>query len=244
VTIAPSAINELNSTLLSRTDRPASYAFLGIVGDANHSFGYHLSPNQLRANGKPGDYSLILPRDVAGARSFPDDASAWDLGFSDADMVKVTNRLLTAAKAHDPRMAPVREFCGTTDNVNTHPYDLSDGAEGPLNSWDSSHLHHVHLSFYRDASNNYTALSHVLDVICGTKPASATTAPTQEDDDMIYLFRAKDTSKACIIGPAGIVYTDDETVGAAQKVTGRPIQTDLEAYLTRCADELVKAIVK
>lgn len=175
MTVAPAAIMKLSTTLKARADRPKSYVFLGIVGDVNHSFGYHLSKNDLPSS----DYSLQLTRDKNGARQAPTYASAWDLGFNPVEMIAVTNRLLAAAKAKDPRIVNcVREFCGTTTGTHPHPYDVSRNFDDPNNTegWDSSHDTHVHISFYRDVCNNYTALQGILDIICGDWDTMATEA--------------------------------------------------------------------
>lgn len=132
----------------------------GIVGDRAHSFGYHLARNELSGN----DYSVVLPLDRRGSSS---SASALDLSLPQSGMRAVTTRLLNAAKKHDVRLKALREFCGTTDGYNTHPYDLAKRQDGPLNSWDSSHLSHVHLSFYRAYANNYAAIKPIADVING-----------------------------------------------------------------------------
>jgi hypothetical protein len=162
---APARILDVEKEFAQRADRPKSYRFSGVAGDANHSFGYHVDPLEL-----PGsDYSLQTARDRAGAAAYPHDASAWDLSFGPGDMKTVTNRLLTAAKKSDPRMKAVREFCGTLDGRNTYPWDLHGNQSEGINSWDDSHLWHVHISFYRDATEAQIRL--VLDVLCG-KPMS------------------------------------------------------------------------
>jgi hypothetical protein len=210
---APAAIMQLSTTLQSRKDRPGSYTFLGIVGDAAHSFGYHLSNNDLIGLGEGStDYSLQLTRDKTGARATPNYASAWDLGFSDSDMVLVTNRLLTAAVAKNPSLVGIREFCGTTDNVHTHPYDLSNAQDGPLDSWDLSHLHHVHLSFYRDVCNNYNAIKSVLDTICGVTEVSGNGANKMPFLQQ-YTLGAKHT---------GAVYLVDDEPGTTQRWVKTP----------------------
>lgn len=142
----------------------------GIVGDVAHSFGYHLSRNDLGS----GDYSVQLGRDQRGAS---DCASALDVTLPPDLMLTCTSRLLTAAKAGDSRLHGLREFCGTTNGSNTHPYDLSNGQDGPLDSWDSSHLWHIHLSFYRDVADNYAALAPIAHVLAG-----ATLNPDQEEE--------------------------------------------------------------
>jgi hypothetical protein len=161
--LAPAHILNVEKEFRARKDRPSTYRFSGVAGDAAHSFGYHVDPNEL-----PGsDYSLQTSRDRAGARARPRQASAWDLSFGPKDMITVTNRLLAAAKAHDPRMKAVREFCGTRDGRNTYPWDLHSNSSEGINSWDDSHLWHVHISFYRDATESQVRL--ILDVLCGKK---------------------------------------------------------------------------
>lgn len=163
--IAPARILNVEREFSKRPDRPQSYRFSGVAGDVRHSFGYHVDPADLSGS----DYSLQTARDRRGATQHPNDASAWDLSFGPADMILVTRRLLRAAKANDPRMAAVREFCGTLDGNNTYPWDLHGNVSEGINSWDDSHLWHVHVSFYRDASEAQMRL--LLDVLCG-KPAS------------------------------------------------------------------------
>lgn len=163
---APARILDVVRDFERRADRPKSYRLAGVAGDVHHSFGYHVDPAEL-----PGsDYSVQTKRDRRGAAQHPHDASAWDLSFDAGDMVLVTRRLLRAAKAHDPRMIAVREFCGTLDGRNTYPWDLHGNQSEGINSWDSSHLWHVHVSFYRDATEAQIRL--LLDVLCG-KPMSA-----------------------------------------------------------------------
>ena len=136
----------------------------GVVGDAAHSFGYHLAPNQLPRS----DYSLQLAADKRGARRHPDGASALDVTLPADLMQTVTRRLLHAAKNHDPRMRAVREFCGTLNGTQTYPWDVANGnhSEG-VGSWDDSHLWHVHTSFLRDHSYSAKALLDFADVFAG-----------------------------------------------------------------------------
>ena len=164
----PPRISDATQAFEKRPDRPRSYVMAGVVGDVRHMnppMGYHVDPDEL-----PGsDYSVQTQRDRTGADQHPHDASAWDLHFGPAEMIVVTNRLLAAARKNDPRMKAVREFCGTRDGRNTYPWDLHGNVSEGINSWDSGHLSHVHISFYRDASAKQ--IMAVLDVICG-KPAS------------------------------------------------------------------------
>lgn len=145
----------------------------GIVGDIYHSFGYHLARDELPSN----DYSVILELDQEGDSGA---ASALDISLDPNLMITVTNRLLTAARNKSPLMSPVREFCGTTDGINTHPFDLATGIEGPINSWDASHLWHVHISFYRAYSENFDAIKSVIDVITGIQEDTLSAAEVQQ----------------------------------------------------------------
>ena len=154
---APQAIWDLFESIQHQVP---SAVMSGIVGDRSHSFGYHLARNEL-----PGtDYSVQLRRDRAGDAG---SASALDVKFGPVLMRTVTARLLAAARAKDPRLSALREFCGTTDGRSTYPWDLSTGSSEGVGSWDSSHLWHVHLSFYRDAANNGAALAPIAAVIGG-----------------------------------------------------------------------------
>jgi hypothetical protein len=175
---APQAIYTLFATVQNAVPRSV---LSGIVGDQQHSFGYHLSRDSLPAD----DYSVVLPLDKQGDGGA---ASALDISLPPDLMIAVTNRLLAAAKAHDPRLRALREFCGTTDGVHTHPYDLSNGQDGPLDSWDSSHLWHVHLSFYRTYSENSAALAPIADVIAG-RPAKPIPAPITQEAEMAQLLK-------------------------------------------------------
>lgn len=180
---APQAIQQLYSVIASRLPQAQ---LGGIVGDFGHSFGYHLARNDLPST----DYSVVLPLDRQGDGGC---ASALDVTFGEGSplMVECTSRLLAAAKANDPRLRALREFCGTTDGQHTHPYDLSNGQDGPLDSWDASHLAHIHLSFYRAYANDYAALAPIADVFTGAgtaaRPDSSTaTKITPPGDDMSY----------------------------------------------------------
>ena len=97
-------------------------------------------------------------------------------------MRAVTARLVSAAKAGDPRLRALREFGGTTDGVRTHGFDLSTGRES-FGEWDDSHLWHVHLSVYRAYANDAATLSPIASVMVGgpaTQP-SPVSKPTAAD---------------------------------------------------------------
>ncbi len=133
----------------------------GIVGDPNHSFGYHLARNQL-----PGsDYSVQLPADRRGPG---DAASALDITLPPGHMKLLTSRLVKAAQKNDPRLKAVREFCGTLNGWQTYPWQVhpNSASEG-VGSWDDSHLWHIHISFLREFCDNYAALAPVVKVLAG-----------------------------------------------------------------------------
>lgn len=157
---APQAIEDLWAAIHKAV--PAA-VLSGIVGDSAHSFGYHLARRDLPAS----DYSVQLPKDKLGPS---DAASALDVTLNATLMKALTWRLLTAARAHDPRLAAVREFAGTLNGSQVVAWDLSTGAYSY--GWDSSHLWHIHLSFYREYADDTAALAPVADVIAG-KPLPA-----------------------------------------------------------------------
>lgn len=140
----------------------------GILGDRAHTYGYHRCRNVLPA----GDYSRTLPLDQQGDGWA---ASALDVTLPDALMPTVTTRLVNAAKARDPRLKAVREFCGTLNGTQTYPWDLAANRSEGVGTWDDSHLWHVHLSIYRAYANDAAALAPIAAVMVGT-------ATPKEDD--------------------------------------------------------------
>lgn len=132
----------------------------GIVGDTAHSFGYHLARRDLPSS----DYSVHTTLDRRGAS---DCASALDISLSPDLMQKVTRRLHAAAVNRDPRLKALREFCGTLDGSHTYPWDLYTNTSEGIDTWDDSHLWHVHLSFYRAYADDYAALAPIAQVIAG-----------------------------------------------------------------------------
>ena len=184
MTVAPPALVQLTEAFAKRPDRPESYVMGGIVGDAAHMNppeGYHVSYSNL--GGNCSKYGLAFEGDCAAGKAHPDWASAWDLSMDNADMITVTNRLITAAKAKDPRVSMLWEIAGTTNGTNVHAYYLNSNTDDPTNrqQWASSHLHHVHLSFKRSAVTSLATLMPLLDVICGV-PAETEFTVSQIDD--------------------------------------------------------------
>jgi len=62
-------------------------------------------------------------------------------------MMDMTRRVRQAAIMHHPALQAVREFAGTMDGVRVIRFRCADGVE--VSPFDSSHLDHAHLSFWR-----------------------------------------------------------------------------------------------
>lgn len=183
----------------------------GIVGDVHHSFGYHLARRDLPQS----DYSVQLSLDRKGAS---DCASALDVSLP-PDLMKIcTRRLLAAAKAEDPRLKGLREFCGTLDGRQTYPWDLSTNSSEGIDTWDDSHLWHIHLSFYRAYADNYDVIAPIADVFTGirqtqSQPTSPKPPLPQESDMPLILYvDRKDCAKRNITWPGIFLYKGDGTI--------------------------------
>jgi hypothetical protein len=152
---APRAIRDLADQICAAIP---SAKLAGILGDAQHGYGYHRARAVL-----PGDdYSVQLPEDRAGDAWA---ASALDISMSPVAMRLVTGRLLASAKdVDDPRLDVCREFFGTVDGRTVVGWDTYYGT--PATS-DDSHLWHVHVSFLRKYANDPAAMAAVLSVITG-----------------------------------------------------------------------------
>ncbi|HZE38103.1 MAG TPA: hypothetical protein VE172_04755 [Stackebrandtia sp.] len=130
----------------------------GIVGDSNHTYGYH----RARAVLPSSDYSVKTAPDKKGPSWA---ASALDMKYSASWMKKITKRLLDSAKdQHDPRLNYMREFFGTLDGKKVTGWDTYYGK--PVTS-DDSHLWHVHMSILREYCDDKKHLANILSVIKG-----------------------------------------------------------------------------
>lgn len=154
----------------------------GDKGNLVHTSGYHRSRNWVLYSPDSvygsSDYSVRLLQDRSGD---PDNVSAFDFtpgtwGTADnhAKMIQLTNRMWAAAKANDPRLADLREVAGTVDGRNVITFYAQGG--GLKSPFDSSHLEHLHGSFWRSAAAN----DHrgIVDVMLGR----GSTTPTEDDD--------------------------------------------------------------
>lgn len=147
----------------------------GVVGDAKHGSGYHLSRDALKARGLTSDYSIVCPADKRGPGN---QAAGIDITFGRLDeLITVHTRLKVACEKKDPRIAPVREIIGTLDGKNVSGYNRVATGSGSRSrvGWtssgfsDKSHLWHEHVSCLRDTVNDENAMLGLAEVICGLK---------------------------------------------------------------------------
>jgi hypothetical protein len=131
--------------------------------------GFHNSRRQLIAQGRRGDYSIQAPADKDGD---DDAACGWDAKFNLADMRRVSERLMRASEAHDPRLEDkIYEWYGTLNGTRVTGYNEF---RERLASSDASHLWHIHVSIHRAYSNDLRVCMGVVEVICGLKPGTLT----------------------------------------------------------------------
>lgn len=145
----------------------------GVVGDAKHGSGYHLSRNALIARGLKSDYSVLCPADKRGSGTY---AAAIDLTFGSlSELVTVTKRLRAACEAKDPRVEPLREHIGTLDGRNVCGYNRVATGSGSRSrvGWtasdfsDSSHLWHAHLSVLRAYVTDENMMTGLAEIVAG-----------------------------------------------------------------------------
>jgi hypothetical protein len=162
----------------------------GSKGNTDHDGGYHrsrrwvlLSPD---SDNGASDYSVQLAADRGGnedaVSAFDFTPGEWGSPDNRAKMMVLTKRLRAAARALDRRLADLREIAGTEDGENVVTFFAQGGVDkDPFNS---SHLDHVHGSFWR--SRNENNHQGIVEVMLGVK---------QEDEEEM-------SSPAVRIGPA------------------------------------------
>jgi hypothetical protein len=120
--------------------------FLGIVGDAAHTSGYHLGPDRIHGS----DYSLKIARDVTGAQRFPTAACAYDMGMawpaSRAWLAWLVNECRNGA------FPQVREVIGSLDGVHKQYFSQLRGFATEAYTGDN-HVSHTHISVFRDTAD-------------------------------------------------------------------------------------------
>lgn len=125
--------------------------------------GYHSSRSE-NLRSWPWSYSVRFTLDLNRGPGWA--ARAIDLTMSAANMRTYTDRLVAAADRNDPRLRGMREFYGTTDGVNVvgRIRDNDTGAYRRSSS-DSSHLWHIHISFWCAHCATWAAVAAVLSVL-------------------------------------------------------------------------------
>lgn len=126
--------------------------------------GYHNSVNANKLYW-PGNYSIRVPEDLKGDFT---KARALDLTMSTSEMIKRTTLLKEATERNDPRLAAVREFYGTLDGKRVYGR-IKDSLNGKWrnSTADSSHLWHLHISFFTSQATSKKAAYKVLEVLNG-----------------------------------------------------------------------------
>lgn len=185
--------------------------FSGVLGDRAHTYGYHRGRNVLPKS----DYSVRISLDKLGPSGA---ASALDLKFTASQMKVVTARLRKSAlDTSDPRLECVREFYGTLNGRTVFGLIKND-LDGPWRSStsDSSHLWHIHISFFRKFANDYAALRRVVDVMKGIPWRKVTTVP---------VANSKPTSTPRPAGPTTHKVVRGDTLSGLSKRYGIPVET-------------------
>jgi hypothetical protein len=135
---APQTLLDAREYVLDQTG--LSEGAVGIVGDKNHRYGYHLGKDRLTS----GDYSASLSRDKRGLSN---GAAALDIG-NFKRLVELTAFLVAEARAG--RLPDVREIIGPHKDGRAYRWDFADGEVEQREDGDS-HEWHLHLSYYRDS---------------------------------------------------------------------------------------------
>ena len=163
---SPKAITDLYPLLekaFSSAERSGVYA---------NKAGYHNDRNTLRRQGKKDDYSIQLDVDQLGDG---DAGSAFDVKLNRAQLRVVTERMMKASKAKDPRLVgKIREWFGSYDGDGVDGYSLY---RDRLATSDDSHEWHLHISGYRKYVNDAKVWLGIAEVLLGLK-AGVLSKPT------------------------------------------------------------------
>lgn len=149
MTFAPPTLRQLGSYWVEHGG-----VNLGVVGDANHTAGYHLGKDRIYSPAGLGgaDYSVRHPRDAAG---LTDAASAIDLGRLNGSLPQLyrfSRWLVDQCKQRAPRTEDIREVIYSPDGQTVQRWSGVDNRihTGPGNG-DASHRTHTHISYFRDS---------------------------------------------------------------------------------------------
>lgn len=144
-------------------DQVPGITLSGIYANKPH---YH---NTVKANQKnwPSSYSVRYSLDTQ--QGPPDKARAIDLSLNDAEMKKRTGYLRDAALNADPRMRGLREFYGTLDGKTVYglAQDTDTAQHWRQVSSDSTHLWHIHQSFWAAHCADWNYIGGIVSVFLG-----------------------------------------------------------------------------
>ena len=158
----PPTLAKLTADL--RTRYGVSRSLIGCKGDVNHLRGYHRSRewilNSPYSRDGAGDYSVQATLDKTGDARW---LCAMDLQTKAGvpELIEICRRLDVAVRAD--RLPQIREWYGNADGDKI--VDGWDNLRDRAASSDSSHLWHLHVSFFRSRANWDHSL--LFDVITG-----------------------------------------------------------------------------
>lgn len=214
-------------------DAIPSAVFSGIVPDASHTWGFHLSPEDLGWN--RGDYSLANDDNWAGAKLYPQWAAAFDMSMSPSDMTLVHGRIRASwADPNDNRLSLWYEHIGAINGVVSRLVSY-EPEWGEFFDADGTHTWHEHTSARRSQLNNQHAMDALYGVWTGKKDGM--TIPGAYDD---YL---PDTVMAMLVGQTPR-FGYPETTGPSwdnEAVTRHNLKA-VEERLTARIDQLAAAM--
>jgi hypothetical protein len=164
----PPQIMDLQAPLCATYARPSSS--FGCKGNLVHDYGGHRSFNWIV--GSPdsryrwSDATIQgtlnntgLDRDDCCAMDFT--PGVWGTSSNRARMVAITQRVYEAARARDPRLSSVWRFAGTLNGTSVITFNCADGSL--RTPFDSSHLDHIHIDFWRSRARwNHSGLLELL----------------------------------------------------------------------------------
>lgn len=171
----PVSIVNLGRKLCAAYAQPAD-AF-GSKGNLQHDSGPHRSARWLmtspQSRNGADDWSLRgaknTPRDGDEIAGWDFTPGPWGTAENRRRMAEMTSRVLTAARANDRRLAPMRRFAGTLDGRTVITFECQGGTR--VSPYDSSHLDHGHGELWRSLTN--LDLSGVAEIITGEDDMSA-----------------------------------------------------------------------
>lgn len=217
--VTPSSIDAIGDALCSAYGVGADH--FGCKGNTSHVSGYHRSrrwilksPDSVHGT---SDYSIQLSTDLGGdwndCSAFDFTPASWGSTDNRAKMRVLTARLIDACKAHDPRVAHLREVAGTLDGSTVVTWDCSRNAF--KTPFDRSHLDHVHSSIYR----SYAGANHsgIIAVMLGQ-------ASSTKESDMFV--RSAASGGVFIGGGRALTGAEWNTVPADRKVIDATCATD------------------